>query len=273
MQATACDESWQKPDRQGGLSVDRQLAAAVGSLRKILYCLLPLPTRSVQVSAQKQISMKVISVSVGKPQIVQTHNEGFVSTAIFKKIVAGRVKVNELNLEGDAQADLTVHGGRTKSVYVYPHEHYEFWKNELPEVEFENGNFGENLTTEGLLETEVFIGDKLSIGTAEFAVTEPRMPCYKLGVRFGRSDIIKRFLQSRRSGFYLTVLKTGELGAGDSIKILSRDENKVSVYDIVRLYVQDKDDIKTMSRALKVELLPESWKEGFRTRLRESLTL
>ncbi len=211
--------------------------------------------------------MKVISVSVGKPKIVQTNNEGFVSTAISKKQVEGRVKVNQLNLEGDAQADLTVHGGRSKSVYVYPYEHYKFWKNELPEIEFENGNFGENLTTEGLLETDVFIGDKIRIGTAKFAVTEPRMPCYKLGIRFGRSDIIRRFLQSRRSGFYLTVLKTGELGADDSIEILSRDANKVSVTDIVRLYVQDKDDMETMNRALKVELLPESWKEVFRERL------
>ncbi|MEJ7847855.1 MAG: MOSC domain-containing protein [Pyrinomonadaceae bacterium] len=208
--------------------------------------------------------MKVISVSVGTPQIVQTHNEGFVSTAIFKKPVTGRVVVNELNLECDAQADLTVHGGRSKSVYVYPYEHYEFWRNELPEIKFENGNFGENLTTKGLMETEVFIGDKLRIGTAEFAVTEPRMPCSKLGVRFGRSDIIKRFLQSRRSGFYLTVLKTGELGANDPIEILSRDENKVSVFDIVRLYVQDKDDTETIRRALKVELLPEGWKDEFR---------
>ena len=211
--------------------------------------------------------MKVISVSVGKPQIIQTDNESFVSTAIFKDRVEGRVKVNQFNLEGDRQADLRVHGGWSKSVYVYPYEHYEFWKSELPEIVFENGNFGENLTTGGLLETEVFIGDKIRIGTAEFAVTEPRMPCYKLGIRFGRSDIIRRFLQSRRSGFYLTVLKTGELGAGDPIEILSRDENRVSVTDIVRLYVQDKDDTETMSRALKIELLPEDWKEVFRKRL------
>ena len=214
--------------------------------------------------------MKVISVSVGKPEIIQTNNEGFVSTAIFKKQVAGRVKVNQFNLEGDAQADLRVHGGWSKSVYVYPHEHYAFWKSELPEIAFENGNFGENLTTEGLLEPEIFVGDKVRIGTAEFGVTEPRMPCYKLGVRFGRSDIIRRFMQSRRSGFYLTVLKTGELGAGDPIEILDRDENKVSIADIVRLYVQDKDDTETMSRALRVELLPERWKEVFRKRLHAS---
>ena len=214
--------------------------------------------------------MKVISVSVGKPEIIKTKNEGLVSTAIFKKQVSGRVKVNQFNLEGDAQADLSVHGGWSKSVYVYPHEHYAFWKSELPEIAFENGNFGENLTTEGLLETEMFVGDRVRIGTAEFGVTEPRMPCYKLGVRFGRSDIIRRFLQSHRSGFYLTIMKRGELGAGDPVEILGRDENKVSISDIVRLFVQDKDDTETMSRALRVELLPERWKEIFYKRLQAS---
>lgn len=211
--------------------------------------------------------MKLLSVCVGLPKIVRVGTEDFVATAIFKRAVEGSVKVNELNLEGDAQADLRVHGGSSKSVYVYPNEHYDFWRNELPDVQLEAGNFGENLMTEGLTEGEVFIGDKLRIGTAEFAVTEPRMPCYKLGIRFGRKDIIRRFMQSRRSGFYLTVLKTGQIEAGDKIEIVSRDENKVSVTDIVRLYVQDKDDIETMKRALDVELLPEGWKKTFRERI------
>lgn len=211
--------------------------------------------------------MRVLSVSVGLPQIVQTSEEGFVTTAIFKKPVEGRVRVAELNLEGDAQADLRVHGGPSKSVYVYPGEHYEKWREEMPDHEFETANFGENLTTEGMLETEVYIGDKLRIGTAEFAVTEPRMPCYKLGIRFGRKDILRKFLQSRRSGFYLTVLKLGDLKAGDEIEFMSRDENRVSVHDIVRLYVQDKDDVETMDRAINVEYLPESWKGTFRERI------
>src|SRR5688572_30018897 len=150
--------------------------------------------------APQTSSMKVISVSVGKPQIVQTADESLVTTAIFKHVVEGRVKVNQFNLEGDAQADLRVHGGWSKAVYVYPFEHYDFWTNELPDTQLERGNFGENLTTEGLLETEVFIGDKLRIGTAEFVVTEPRMPCYKLAIRLNRKDILRRFLQSRRSG-------------------------------------------------------------------------
>ena len=211
--------------------------------------------------------MRVVTVSVGQPQIVRTSDEGFVTTAIFKHAVHGPVKVNSLNLEGDAQADLTVHGGWSKAVYVYPGEHYEYWRTELPEMELGNSQFGENLTTEGLIETEICIGDRLRIGTAEFVVTEPRMPCYKLGVRFGRKDILRRFLQSQRSGFYLAVTTTGELTSGDDIEILSRDENKVTVRDIVRVWVQDKDDVETMGRALKIEAFPEGWKEPFRDRI------
>ena len=201
------------------------------------------------------------------PQIVQTADEGFVTTAIFKKPVDGKVKVGDLNLEGDAQADLRVHGGWSKAVYAYPSEHYEFWRKEYPDKDLEAAQFGENLATEGLIETELFIGDKLRIGTAEFVVTEPRMPCYKLGIRFGKKDILRRFLQSSRSGFYLAVTKTGELEAGDEIEILSRDENKVTVTDIVRVWVADKDDIQTMKRALKIDVFPEGWKEPFRDRI------
>ena len=217
--------------------------------------------------------MRVLTVNVGLPQIVEVQREQYVTTAIFKRPVAGRVRVDQLNLDGDAQADLAVHGGWSKAVYVYPDEHYEFWRSELPEMELGNSQFGENLTTEGLLETEVCIGDKLRIGTAEFVVTEPRMPCYKLGIKFGRSDILRRFLKSRRSGFYLAVLKTGELGAGDEIEIISRDENKVSVTDIVRLYVEDKNDVETMKRAVNVAVLPDGWKDAFNSRLTSSVRM
>ena len=149
--------------------------------------------------------MKIISVNVGLPRLVLRNDEP-VSTGIFKEPVAGRVMMRTLNLDGDRQADLSVHGGPEKAVYVYPSEHYEFWKRELPEMELPWGMFGENLTTTGLFETEVNIGDKFRVGTAEVMVTQPRMPCYKLGIRFGRVDIIKRFLISERSGFYLSVL-------------------------------------------------------------------
>ncbi|MEO8649526.1 MAG: MOSC domain-containing protein [Acidobacteriota bacterium] len=211
--------------------------------------------------------MKVLSVAVGMPGIVQTQDEEIVTTAIFKSPMSGRVKVGQLNLEGDAQADLRVHGGPAKSVYIYPSEHYAYWQKEMPDHTFEPANFGENLTTQGLIETEAYIGDVLRIGTAEFAVTQPRMPCYKLGIRFGRKDIIRRFLQSRRSGIYLTVLKTGELGENDEITILERNEHQVTVDDIVRLYVEDKTDVETMRRAILIGALPDGWKQTFRERI------
>lgn len=152
--------------------------------------------------------MRIISVNVGLPHKVPYRGRS-ISTGIYKEPVEGRIKVHRLNLAGDRQADLSVHGGIEKTVYAYPSEHYEFWKGELPEMDLPWGMFGENLTTEGLLEDKVNIGDKLKIGTALFMVTQPRMPCYKLGIKFGRNDIIKRFLRSSRTGFYFSVLDEG----------------------------------------------------------------
>lgn len=168
-----------------------------------------------------------------------------------------------LNLDGDRQADLRVHGGISKAVYAYPVEHYAFWKQELPEMDLPYGMFGENFTTEGLLEAALNVGDRFRIGEAELMVTEPRMPCYKLGIKFGRSDIIKRFLQSRRTGFYLAVLQEGKVAAGDAVELLSRDPNNVSVADITRLYAFDKNDLQTLRRAVKLEALSESWRGYF----------
>src|SRR5229473_1003729 len=149
--------------------------------------------------------MKVVSVNVGFPREVPWKGQT-VTTGIFKEPVEGRVMLRTLNLEGDRQADLSVHGGRSKAVYAYPAEHYRYWSRELPELPLPWGMFGENLTTEGLQEEELNIGDRLRIGAAEVMVTEPRMPCYKLGIRFGRSDILRRFLDSGKSGFYFSVL-------------------------------------------------------------------
>jgi MOSC domain-containing protein YiiM len=210
--------------------------------------------------------MKVVSVNVGMPKWVEANDEPIL-TGIFKEPVAGKVRVNELNLAGDAQADLTVHGGPYKSVYAYTVEHYDLWRAELPEMELPLGMFGENLTVTGMPESEVFIDDRLRVGTAEFAVTQPRLPCYKLALRFGRNDILRRFLKSRRSGFYLTVLKTGELENGDEVRVVGRSENRVSVDDIVRVYFVDKSDTATMRRALELEYLPDNWKGEFERRL------
>jgi len=190
-----------------------------------------------------------------------------VSTGIFKEPVTGRLMLRTLNLDGDRQADLTVHGGPEKAVYVYPSEHYGFWKQELPEMDLPWGVFGENFTTDGLLETEVHIGDKFRIGSAEVMVTQPRMPCYKLGIRFGRTDIIKRFLISERTGFYLSVLKEGDVGAGDEFQLMEKNESGVRVVDITRLYSSEKGNVDLMRRAIATDALPESWREHFRKRL------
>jgi MOSC domain-containing protein YiiM len=195
------------------------------------------------------------------------HNGETVSTGIFKEPVAGRVMLRTLNLDGDRQADLSVHGGPTKAVYCYPSEHYEFWKHELPEMDLPWGMFGENFTTEGLFESEVSIGDKFRIGTATVMVTEPRMPCYKLGLKFGRADILRRFLQSERTGFYCAVLEEGEVGAGDRFERIEQDKHGVRVRDITRLYARDKGNVSLLRRAIEVEALPESWRSHFQNQL------
>ena len=216
--------------------------------------------------------MRIVSLNVGRPRLVVWQDRS-VSTGIFKEPVEGRVMMRTLNLDGDRQADLTVHGGVTKAVYAYPFEHYAFWRSELPEMNLPWGMFGENLTVEGLEESSTNIGDKFRIGDAEVMVTEPRMPCYKLGVKFKRADIIRRFLVSRRTGFYFSVLKEGEVGARDEIEGISRDEHGVTVADISRLYARDKTDVDMMRRALEVEALPESWKDFFSKQIEKSLGL
>ncbi len=210
--------------------------------------------------------MKVISVNVGLPREVMWKGRT-VTTGIFKEPVAGRVRIRRLNLDGDKQADLSVHGGPEKAVYLYPVEHYAYWRNDLPEMELPWGMFGENLTTEGLVEEAVNIGDRLRVGTVEVVVTQPRMPCQKLAIKFDRPDIIKRFLASGRTGFYFRVLQEGEVGAGDAIEQISRDENDLSVADITRLYAHAKDDVATLQRAVRHKVLPADWREYFQRRI------
>lgn len=211
--------------------------------------------------------MKLLSVNVGLPRDIEWRGK-VVRTSIFKSTVSGPIRLTKLNLAGDQQADLTVHGGFDKAVYVYPSEHYAFWRQELPGAELPWGAFGENLTTEGgLADNAVYIGDRFRIGSAEFVVTQPRMPCFKLGIRFGRADVIKRFLHSGRNGFYFAVAKDGEVAAGDSIEILARDENGVTVADIVELYTADAAKQDLLQRVSELAALPESWRAYFRKRL------
>ena len=212
--------------------------------------------------------MKIVSLNVGRPQLVMRDGEP-VSTAIFKQPVEGRVMLRTLNLDGDRQADLSVHGGPTKAVYVYPAEHYEFWRQECPEMELPYGMFGENFTATGFSETTLNIGDQFRVGSATVMVTEPRMPCYKLGIRFRRTDIIKRFLVSERSGFYLAVLEEGEVGTGDEFQLVKRNEPSVTVNEVVRLYSRDKYNAELLRRAITVQELPESWRRYFQERLQK----
>ena len=229
-------------------------------------------------------SMKLVSVNVGLPREVVWHGIN-VTTGIFKEPVQGRVALRKLNLDGDRQADLTVHGGEYKAVYCYPLAHYDYWRKELPGREIPIAMFGENFTidspaidtsaidasaTHGLLEDSVHLGDQFSVGSAEVIVTQPRLPCYKLGVRFQADDMVKRFLASGRTGFYLAVTREGEVGAGDEIRLMGRDPNAVPVSEITRLYIAKRygdDDVTWVRHALRVAALPESWKEYFRERL------
>ncbi len=213
--------------------------------------------------------MRIVSLNAGRPRLVMRNDEP-VSTGIFKEPVNGRVMLRTLNLDGDRQADLTVHGGPEKAVYLYPSEHYAFWKRELPDMDLPWGMFGENFTAEGILETETHIGDRFRIGSAEVMVTQPRMPCYKLGIRFGRTDIIRKFLASERTGFYFSVLQEGEVGAGDEIQPMEKNTSGVRVVDVTRLYSSEKDNVDLLQRAIATEALPDSWREYFRKRI-ESL--
>jgi MOSC domain-containing protein YiiM len=213
--------------------------------------------------------MKVISLNTGLPRSVTWHGRS-VSTGIFKEPVNRRVALRKLNLDGDGQADLTVHGGEYKAVYCYPLEHYDYWKTELPGRELPMGVFGENFTLDSSPEESIHLGDRFSVGSAEVLVTQPRLPCYKLGIRFESDDMVRRFFISGRSGFYLAVTREGEVGAGDEMKVLSREANGVPVSEIVRLYAEKRygsAEVASVRRALRVAALPESWKEYFRERL------
>jgi len=210
--------------------------------------------------------MRLVSVNIGHPREV-IYKGKTVTTGIFKEPVEGRIRLRTLNLDGDRQADLSVHGGLSKAAYAYPIEHYEYWREQLPGVDLPWGMFGENFTTEGLREDSVNIGDRFRIGSAEVMVTEPRLPCYKLAAKFGRDDIIKRFLHSGRTGFYFAVMQEGEVGTGDGIELVSRDEHNITVADITRLYVREKDDVGTLRRAVQVTALPQSWRVYFGKRI------
>ena len=210
--------------------------------------------------------MKLVSVNVGLPRLLAWKGNTF-KTGIFKRPVSGQVMLRATNLDGDRQADLSVHGGPNKAVYGYPSEHYEYWRAELPGQPLDWGAFGENFTTEGLLETDICIGDHYRAGPAVIAVTTPRLPCFKLAAKFQRDDMIERFLHSGRSGYYFSVVEEGEVGAGDELKLLERQQPTLTIAEMADLYISASPDIEVLQRAVQVTAVPESWRERFLSRL------
>ncbi len=209
--------------------------------------------------------MRVVAVSVGLPRPVSYRGKT-VQTGIWKSPVEGRVAIVGDNLVGDRQADLRVHGGADKAIYGYPAEHYPWWREQLPGVELPWGAFGENLTVEGLREDRVHIGDRFRVGTAELVVTQPRMPCFKLGIKFGQ-HIVKKFLRSERSGFYFAVVREGEVGAGDALTLVHEEPSSLTVTDLLRLSLADEVDAAALRRAIAMPGLAAVWREEFRERL------
>lgn len=218
--------------------------------------------------------MKLVSLNCGLPREVLWNGKS-VTTSIYKDPVHTRVGLRTLNLDGDRQSDLSVHGGKNKAVYCYPTEYYGYWRTELPGRSLPYGSFGENFSVEGfapkgLAEDSIHVGDRFSVGTAEVVVTLPRLPCYKLGIRFESDDMVKRFLASRRTGFYFAVTREGEVGAGDDLTLLSHDPDSVSISEITRLYVAKEyspDDVRQIRLAVAAKALPEGWRSWFEEEL------
>lgn len=212
--------------------------------------------------------MKLISLNVARPRLA-FYKGATVNTGIFKKPISGRIALRRLNLAGDQQADLSVHGGVYKAVYAYPAQHYDYWRRELPDMDLPWGMFGENFTTEGLGEDEVHVGDLFRIGSATVMVRQPRMPCYKLALKFQRDDILERFLLSGRTGFYFSVEQEGEVGKGDTFDLTSQNLRGITIAEVNRLFVRDKYNHDLLQKAIATAALPESWREYFLPRLKE----
>jgi MOSC domain-containing protein YiiM len=209
--------------------------------------------------------MKLVSLNVGRPRLM-VYKGATINTGIFKQPVSGRVALRTLNLDGDRQADLSVHGGPHKAVYAYPSEHYAYWRKELPGVDLPWGAFGENFTTEGLGE-EVHVGDRFRIGSATLMVRQPRMPCYKLAAKFQRDDMIEHFLYSGRSGLYFSVEEEGAVGQGDSFELISRNQDGITIAEMNQLFARDRYNRGLLQKAIATPELPESWRGYFRPRL------
>ena len=206
--------------------------------------------------------MKVLSVHVGSLQEM-LRNGKKIQTGIFKQPTEGPIEVKRLGLEGDQQANKKLHGGIYKAICVYPSEHYDLWKEELGKPDLSFGDFGENLTTVGLMEGDIRLGDRLRIGSVEIVVTQPREPCITLNARLDTKDLSARICKSGRSGFYFSVMKEGIIKNGDSIEYINRDENRVTVSDFNRIINGEPEIADIVFRASKIDALPSRLKSQF----------
>ena len=215
--------------------------------------------------------VKILSLHVARPKRV-VYQGNTISTGIFKQPLSGPVRLRTLNLDGDRQADLSVHGGPNKAVYGYPSEHYAFWREELRGIDLPWGMFGENFTTTGLAEDDLHVGDRFQIGSAIVVVRQPRTPCYKLAARFRRDDILERFLLSGRSGFYFSVEQEGSVESGDAFKLLERNRDGILISEVNRLIAHDRYNSGLLNKAVATPALPEHWRDLFSERLRRLTT-
>jgi MOSC domain-containing protein YiiM len=226
-----------------------------------------MPTVASNFLCWERISMKIISLNVARPRLTE-YNGQTINTGIFKQPVSGPVPLRTLNLDGDQQADLAVHGGPNKAVYAYPSEHYGFWREELPGTNLPWGMFGENFTTEGLFERDLHVGDRLRIGSALLVVRQPRIPCYKLAAKFRRNDILARFLRSGRSGFYFSVEREGVVTAGDSFETLSQEPSAITIAEMNHVFANDPYNRELLDKAIATPALSQDWRDHFEKRLR-----
>ena len=205
--------------------------------------------------------MEIVSLNVSLPREIEVGGQK-VRTGIFKEPVDKRLMLHQLNFDGDGQADLMAHGGIYKAVYGYPYEHYATWQSELERDDFTYGQFGENLTTRGLLENEIYVGNVYRIGDAVLQITQPRVPCYKLAIRMNDAKFVKKFMKAERTGFYFRVIEEGEVGAGDSITLLEEDPQQMTVQAINHLlYFEQVSQLA--EKALKIDALSPGWKDSF----------
>jgi len=211
--------------------------------------------------------VKLLSLNVDRPRLI-VYNGETINTGIFKQPVSGPVQLRTLNLDGDRQADLSVHGGPNKAVYGYPSEHYPHWRKDLPGVDLPWGMFGENFTTVGLAEEDLHVGDRFQIGAAIIVVRQPRTPCYKLVAKFQREDMIERFLRSGRSGFYFSVEKEGSVSEGDTFELLQRARDGITIAEMNRLFVDDRYSRSLLEKAIATPALPPDWRDYLDNRLR-----